>query len=133
LLYEQGLFLARRAYGLLCNVQETAICPAVSWRGAWQATSAREDTKQCSNQQYREKHPSLLPLLSLFLIINKNKGLPFRKRCRHLLSGRGDNPLNRSPRYPHELPSLFLSQAVTITKPEGFKLITMQFYPLKLA
>jgi hypothetical protein len=31
------LFLA---YGLLCNVQKTAICSAVFWRGVWQATSA---------------------------------------------------------------------------------------------
>ena len=88
-------------------------------------------TAQISNEETRR--PSLFSLLFYFLIIDKNKGLPFRQRCCHLLSGRGDNPLNSSPRYSHELSSLFLSQSVTITKPEGFKFITIQLYSLKLA
>jgi hypothetical protein len=97
--------------------------PAVSLSGAWQTTTS-------APQRITR---SLRCRVFLSLIIDKNKGLPFRQRRRHLLSGRGDNPLNSSPRYPHELPSLFLSQAVTITEPEGFELITMQLDPFKFA
>ncbi len=68
---------------------------------------------------------------SFFFIINKNKSLSFREGHSHLFSGGCDNPLNSSPRHPHELPSLFLSQSITITKPERFQLITVQFYPIK--
>ena len=79
------------------------------------------------------RYRSFCRRILFILIIDKDQGLPFRQRGRHLFSGRGDNPLNSSPRHPHKLSSLFLSQPITITKPERFKLITMQFYPLKLA
>ncbi|MBW6521247.1 MAG: hypothetical protein K0A99_09610 [Desulfoarculaceae bacterium] len=42
---KQGLFLACFIYGLLCRTQETAIITAVSWCGAWQATSTGEHTR----------------------------------------------------------------------------------------
>jgi hypothetical protein len=45
LLKRARLFLLFSAYGLLCNVQKTAICSAVFWRGVWQVTSAGDPTR----------------------------------------------------------------------------------------
>lgn len=59
--------------------------------------------------------------------------MTFGKRVGSLLPGPGYNPLDRSARYAHFLPSFLLSEPVAVTQAQRLKLISEQFNLLQLA